>query len=683
MKLLAFVPIKLTLLLIIGILIGFYFPFDIRFALAIPVILFMVLGIVFSTRPNTNSTFFGLIGALTTITLGIFISIQAQPLHHNSHYSNLSIDGQNQWQLKITEVLKPTSFSERYVAMVNGVNSSRSTGKILLSGPLDTTQNRLKVDDKIWLFSEVLPIHPPLNPHQFDYRDYMKKLGMYHQLKLTPSNYVKSENPERTIFGLASSARNHIIEKLKQANFGPNELSIIQALLLGERSNISAETYTDYKDAGAVHILAVSGLHIGVLLLLIQFLLQPLRNRSATLLISVILLWGFAFVAGLSPSIIRACTMFSFVAYALYLNRPSNTFNILALSMFFILLFINPNLLFQVGFQMSYAAVFAIVWIYPLLQKLWFPKNKILRYLWQLLSVSVAAQLGVLPISLFYFHQFPGLFFISNLLIVPALGFILGTGILVIVLALINLLPDWLVLFFNKLIGWMNGIVAWVADQESFIFKSISFDYGQLILAYLAIGMLVYLVQRISFRPVVFFLFSLVCFQTWTIYKHYSASATNEVLVLHQTKNSIVLNKNGTRLEVLTNNLEAPEKVLSDYRIGERIDSISYETLVNSYDVFGLPLLIIDSLGIYPEQNPEQIVLLTYSPRINLERLLLTIRPKQIIADGSNYKSYVERWKKTCSKNKIPFHYTGEKGAYYWPLPELSKKRSSDLSQER
>jgi competence protein ComEC len=664
MKLLAFVPIKLTLLLILGILLGYYFPFDIRITLVTTLFFFVLLGILFFAKPKSNSSLYGFIAALTTITLGIFISIQAQPLHHSSHYSNLSLEGQKQWKLKITEVLKPTLFSERYVAIVSGLDSTPTTGKILLSRPLDTTQNPLTVDDEIWIFSEILAINPPLNPHQFDYKSYLKKLGIYHQLKFTHSNFIKNKNPERTIYGLAAAARGHIIKKLKQANFGADELSIIQALLLGERSDISAETYNDYKNAGAVHILAVSGLHIGILLLLIQFLLRPLRNRTISLLISVILLWGFAFVAGLSPSIIRACTMFSFVAYALYLNRPSNTFNILALSMFFILLFINPNLLFQVGFQMSYAAVFAIVWIYPLLQKLWYPKNKILRYLWQLLSVSVAAQLGVLPISLFYFHQFPGLFFISNLLIVPALGFILGTGILVIFLALINLLPDWLVLLFNELIGWMNGIVSWVADQESFIFKSISFDYGQLILAYLVIGILVYSLQHISFKRVAVFLIALLSFQSWSIYQNYLASSTTEVLVMHQTKNSILLHKSGKTIDVFTSDSKASEKAIADYRIGERIDSVNYNLLANSYDVLGLPLLVIDSLGVYPKQGSGQIILLTYSPKLNLERLFETTRPKQIIADGSNYKSYVERWQETCKKNKIPFHYTGEKGAY-------------------
>lgn len=669
MKLLAFVPIKLTLLLILGILIGSYFPFNIDISLAVTIAFFIVLGILFFAKPDKKSILFGIFTALTTILLGIFISIEAQPIQHGTHYSKLSSTVPTQWQLKITEVLKPTSFSERYIATVNSADDSKATGKILLSKTLDTNRTPLKVDDELWVYSQPQSVNPPLNPHQFDYKNYLKNLGIYHQLRLTDSNFFKSEPSTRTILGLAAEARNHIIQKLKSSNFGQEELSIIQALLLGERSDISTDTYNDYKNAGAVHILAVSGLHIGVLLLLIQFLLSPLRNRTLTLILTVFLLWSFAFLAGLSPSIIRACAMFTFVAYAMYLNRPSNTFNILALSMFFILLFIDPNLLFQTGFQMSYAAVFAIVWIYPLLQKLWFPKNKIVRYLWQLLSVSLAAQLGVLPISLFYFHQFPGLFFISNLLIVPALGFILGTGILVIFLALVNLLPDWLVVFFNGLIGWMNKIVGWVAQQENFIFKSISFDSGQLLLSYFAIATLILMFQRSSFKRVAFFMICLLCFQSWSIYKDYLASTTNEIVVMHQTKNSILLNKSGKSLTVNTVDSKASERLLEDYRVGERIDSITYQSLTNSYNISSTHLLVIDSLGIYPEEVYNAYVLLTYSPRINLDRLLKTSSPKEIIADGSNYKSYIERWKKTCKQNKIPFHFTGEKGAYFWTLP--------------
>jgi len=356
--------------------------------------------------------------------------------------------------------------------------------------------------------------------------------------------------------------------------------------------------------------------------------------------------------------------MFSFVAYALYLNRPSNSFNILALSVLFILLFIDPNLLFQVGFQMSYAAVFAILWIYPLLQKLWYPKNRILRYLWQLLSVSIAAQLGVLPISLFYFHQFPGLFFISNLVIIPALGIILGFGILIIVLSLFNWLPEQLVRLYETLISWMNQVVAWVAQQESFVFSSISFDTGQLVLSFSVIACLTLTLSSQSFKRLSLLLVSLICFQSWTIFQEYKTDIKKEVWVLHQTKNTVLFNRNGKNLSVLTSNELTSRNLIENYSIGERIKTIEFDSLQNSYHVTNSSLLLIDSSGIYPSRKKQQILLLTQSPKINLERLIAVDKPIEIIVDGSNYISYINRWKATCLKHKIPFHYTGEKGAY-------------------
>ena len=145
---------------------------------------------------------------------------------------------------------------------------------------------------------------------------------------------------------MAAKIRNHIIEKLKKENFGTEELGVIQALLLGQRNEITSEIDADYKNAGAYHILALSGLHIGILLGLLHFLLKPLellpKGRTVKLVVIVVLLWGFALLAGLSASILRAVAMFSFVAYALYLNRPTSNFNILALSLFFILLLLDP-----------------------------------------------------------------------------------------------------------------------------------------------------------------------------------------------------------------------------------------------------------------------------------------------------------------------------------------------------
>jgi len=670
MKLLAFIPIKITLLLILGILVAHLFPINLIYLLFSTILLLAILVGIFIFEKNTKTKLFGFVAAITVISLGAYSYSMAQPINNPHHYSRLAIQKNVLWKLKISEVLKPNQYSTRYFAAVKFVDSNRTTGTLLISMPKDSSSQILHVDDEIITYVNIQNINKPLNPHQFNYKEYLENLGVYHQIKIIPNHYINVEYSETTFIGIASKARNHIIQKLKEANFGTDELGVIQALLLGQRSNISEETYSDYKKAGAVHILAVSGLHIGILLLLIQFLLKPLmclpKGRTIILLISVLFLWGFAFLAGLSASIIRATTMFTFVAYALYLNRPSNSFNILALSVLFILLFINPNLLFQVGFQMSYAAVFAILWIFPLLQKMWFPKNKVLRYFWQLLSVSIAAQLGVLPISLYYFHQFPGLFFISNLIIIPALGMILGVGILVIFLSLINLLPTQLVWIYNGIINLMNSVIGWVAKQENFIFSSLSFDFGQLILSFILLILFINVLTRFTYKRIALLLISMLCFQGWTSYQNYYATETEEVVILHQIRNSILLNRSGRKLSVLTNQQNKTGNLISDYRTGERIESIRYDSLKNSYKLQNTTLLVLDSTGIYSFVKSTNKILLTQSPKINLERLIDSAKPNEIIADGSNYRSYINRWRSTCLKNKIPFHYTGEKGAYYF-----------------
>jgi len=669
MKLLAFIPIRLTLLLIIGILIGYFTSFNPAYVIGCTVLLFVILAAVFFFEKKTTSTFFGIIAALTFISLGTYTYTIAQPINNSNHYNSISTTENTLWKLKIKEVLTPNQFSSRYYASVKSVGEKPVNGTLLISIFKDSSLPSLKVDDELFTYTEIQPIHSALNPHQFNYKKYLKNLGIYHQMRIYPRQFKTIVRSNATLKGIASRTRNQIISKLKKERFGTDELGVIQALLLGQRSDISEETYTNYQKAGAVHILAVSGLHIGILLLFIQFLLSPLKQihkgKTIILVLSVLLLWAFAFIAGLSASIIRATTMFTFVAYALYLNRPSNTFNILALSVLFILLFINPNLLFQVGFQMSYAAVFAILWIFPILRNLWLPKHKIVRYLWQLLCVSIAAQLGVLPISLFYFHQFPGLFFISNLVIVPALGVILGLGILVILLSLVSWLPNQLAWLYNKIIGIMNNIIAWAANQESFIFSAISFDIIQLVTSFIIIVMGVELLTRFSYRRIVFFLTSILCFQGYTIYKELETKDKVEALVLHQTRSSLIFNRNGKNLSILTNQQNKPDYLISGYKIAERINFISYDSLQNSYSFLNQSLLIIDSCGIYPKSSSTK-VLLTESPTINLDRLIDSITPIEIIADGSNYKSYINRWKTTCIKNKTPFHYTGEKGAYYF-----------------
>ncbi len=674
MQLLKFVPIKLTLFLVFGILFGFYFNIPFIGIAVITLICLVFLGWIFVKQKSADATLFGAMAVCTTICIGALAVALHNPKNALNHYSKFPNTGTNKLHIKITEVLKSNTFSQRYYAEILSLNNIKTQGKIALIIPTDSTQTNVIIDQELLLYGEISEINTPLNPHEFDYKKYLESLGIYHQIYAKPNEFITLEKHNTTIYGIAADFRNTIIAHLREANFANDELGVIQALLLGERNDISEETYTNYKNAGAIHILAVSGLHIGILLLLLQFLLQPLENitygKKIKLVLIVFLLWGFAFLAGLSASVVRAVTMFTFLAYAESLNRPANRFNVLALSMFFILLF-KPSYLFHVGFQMSYLAVFAILWIYPMLQRFWFPKNKIIRYIWQLLSVSIAAQLGVLPLSLFYFHQFPGLFFITNLAVIPFLGFILVFGIIVIILALFNMLPKYIASIYNDVIQFMNDIIGWIAQQESFLFKSISFDSTMLVLSYFTIIFLVLALSKPTFKRVTIFLGGIIAFQIWLLIINYNTTRKQEIMVLHQSRNTGLLYQNGETLHLYSNNSNRLEKMVDVYATAEFTKTNLNHALKNNYDINHKQFYVMDSFAIYPPTEAKiSHILLTQSPKINLERLLDSIHPEIILADGSNFKSDVLIWEETCKKRKLPFHYTGEKGAYYFNLKD-------------
>ncbi|MCM4150782.1 ComEC family competence protein [Arenibacter sp. N53] len=673
MQLLRFTTIKLTLFLICGILIGYFLQPSLALSFSLTLILLIALDGVFAYNHKAPPSLFGLLTGFLTVAIGILSLTLSESKNIGSHYTHHSLDGKRAYTLKIREVLKSNDFSDRYVAHVKYMDCIRVSGKVLLNIGVDSTKGTLLVDDEIVALTTLQPIKPPLNPHQFNYRKYLENLGIEHQVRLAQDNYIVHPFPKKTILGLASNIRNHIIEKLRKEHFGTEELGVIQALLLGQRNEITTEIDSDYKNAGAYHILALSGLHIGILLGLLHFLLKPLellpKGRTIKLVVIVLLLWGFALLAGLSASILRAVAMFSFVAYALYLNRPTSNFNILALSLFFILLLLDPLLLFQVGFQLSYAAVFAIVWIFPLLQQLWVPPYWFLRKAWELVSVSIAAQLGVLPISLYYFHQFPGLFLVSSLLILPSLTFILGFGILVIALSLANSLPPLLATIYDTIIRWMNTIIGTVAKQENFLFRNISFDAIQLILSYGIIISMVMAFTKASYKRVMAFLVLILCFQAYILGNRQLTKQKETLVIGHLTKNTTLIHQTGQKATVFTNNPAVSERMANDYAIAQNITKVEHRPLNNSFLIGDDRLLILDSTIVQlPKESAISTLLLTQSPKINLERFLDSVKPKIVIADGSNYTSYIERWKATCRKKKLPFHSTGEKGALIYNL---------------
>lgn len=674
MRQLNFTIIKLTFCLIVGIIIAHFIsiPLQLSIITCIILILLVLISYSFSQRNIEKTVWFGILAFITTISIGILVVKVSDQRQFEDHYSKVisdESDSSHNIVFKIREVLKPTAYHDKYIIDLLKVNEEAVSGKVLLNIQKDSLSEALQVDTILMTSGSFSLVNSPLNPYQFNYADYLKRQYIDHQMSVESSQLLKISSHPFTIYGYAAELRTNINTKLKAFDFERDELAIIDALLLGQRKDISQETYNNYINAGTVHILAVSGLHVGIILLLLNRVFQPIaRIKNGNILKIIIIgviMWGFAIVAGLTPSICRAVGMFTVVAIGMNLKRPVNIYNTLAISMFFLLL-IKPMFLFEVGFQMSYMAVLSIVTIHPLLTRLWTPPNKFLNYFWNLLCVSTAAQIGVVPISLYYFHQFPGLFFLSNLVILPFLGFILGLGILVLLLALLNLLPQPLADLFGFCISTMNNFVSWISHQESFVFRNISFGIVFVVVSYLLIIALYAYFKKANYSRFVLVLVAVLMVQGAFWFER--ETQASELVVFHKSRFSLLGFKTKDKL-IVNSNLdsiaERRDKVITNYMVGHSIASSSTSKLESVYDVYGKKLLVIDSLGIYNVKSfKPELVLLRNSPKINLKRLIDSLKPELIIADGSNYKSYVARWKKTCEVQKIPFHQTREKGAF-------------------
>ncbi|WP_424495225.1 ComEC/Rec2 family competence protein [Salinimicrobium sp. GXAS 041] len=667
--------IRICIFFVGGILAGFFLklPLALLFGFFACIFLLFLFSYQFSKRLFSRQIYFGIATFLLFFFTGILTTQLHLPKNQPKHYTH-KISSENAAKtsfltVTVTEELKPDLYNQKFIASVKKLGEDLVHGKILISIQKDSLKAPFSVDDVLVIHAAVEPIKPPLNPHQFNYKSFMENRGVLAQVFLKKEDFVKLNLKSKSLYGITAAWRSNITTKLRQNNLKGDELGVVQALLLGQKQDISQETYNNYAAAGVIHILAVSGLHVGIILFLLHWLFSPLerskRGRFLKTILIIVLLWLFALLAGLSPSVIRAVTMFSFVAIGLQLKRRTSVLNTLFLSMMLLLL-VRPQFIFEVGFQLSYLAVFAIVLLQPPLYGMWNPKYRLIKYFWGLLTVTIAAQAGVLPLSLFYFHQFPGLFFISNLVILPFMGFILAYGIVVIFLSLIGFLPAFIVDFYGIAIQLLNDFVGFMALQERFLFRDIHFSGIQALALYALIMILFLLLKKISYRRIMLALTGIIFLQLVYYFEKHEASS-EEIVVFHKSRSSMVGLKDAQKLTLATNFFEEAKEptLLKNYSVGENISTIEIKEMQNFYKAGSKLLMVIDSAGIYKTDIPNpELLLLTNSPKINLDRVLHELDPEIIIADGSNYKYYVERWQETCKKRSIPFHYTATDGTF-------------------
>jgi len=537
--------VRIVILYTAGILLGIYYPDIIQEQWAINLFLiltalFVSVGIV---KFRGALKFFnpGLIG-LAAIFLAGYIqllhSADSRRVNHFIHYADTiraykavvrsqPNEKENSWKI------------EASVTSIQGEDNRwiPKSGKVLLYLSKKDFSTPYQYGDVLLIESSPQLLTGPANPGEFDYKRFLTFRKTYHQHFLRKgSAKLIDYDPPNALIRYAIQARVWAALVLKKNIDGEREQGIASALVLGVTDGLDNELIGAYSATGAMHVLAVSGLHVGIIYLLISFLLKPLNNMRGgnwlLAVISILLLWTYAFITGLSPSVLRAVTMFSFVAIARPAGQRTNIYNTLAASAFCLLLF-EPYLIMSVGFQLSYLAVIGIVYLHPMLYRVWEPESILLDKVWQITCVSIAAQVATFSLGLLYFHQFPVYFLFSNLFVIPGATAILILGIIVVITSFIA--PVAFVAGF--ILEWLIRIVNFgVFSVESFPYSLIdhvfitTFQCWLLILAILSIFLL------IEFRKFRFVLISFFCLMTFSAlqWNHYDDYVNQQQLVVYK-----------------------------------------------------------------------------------------------------------------------------------------------------
>ncbi len=501
--------VRYTVLLIGGIILYNFLPYsNLSLFVIIGITLLLIYSFLFVFRNRIkNPLIFGIIGGTILIFTGYFLSFVRKENNRVQHYSHY-VGKFEYFEVIVDNLVEEKENSWKTVGVIRSIISNNSilptSGKILLYIDNKTIE-KPKYGDVFFVKGNPQEITTPKNPEEFDYQKYMQRQNIEYQQYLRAENLEKSGNKPPDIlinFALQTNARVDSI--LTTFVEGKNQYGVANAMILGQRDDLSNDLMQAYSAAGAIHVLSVSGLHVGVIYAVLLWIFGFMKRKRkigkiAFFFLIFSVLWFYAFVTGLSSPVLRSSVMFSIFLIAETFNKNKDGYNTTALSAFVLLLY-NPNFLFNVGFQLSYLAVFGMIYFQPKLNPLW-PIDKKKSWLhwlgdrtWKVTTVAVAAQIATFPITIYYFHQFPNYFILANPVVILLSSIVLMYGLGFVILGE-------LLLFFNQItiinffgqglkytILWLNETVLffeqltlsitkflWVSTYEMWLFYGLIF----------------------------------------------------------------------------------------------------------------------------------------------------------------------------------------------------------------
>lgn len=686
--------LRLTPPFIAGILLNIYFNFQINIWFFAVLLSVYALITFFTPRKYKyqTGTLLGMLGIIMLLLAGTIRTYQFSSINHPNHimHDTAAIAYYSASVIEPTSEKKQsfqTSITVEKVFFEHEESWKERVGKILIYQSKNDSSEvfLLKYGDKIIIKNGPGVILPPTNPGQFDYGNFLSFQNIYHQQFIKANEIVKfGHHPPNWLMAFAYRMQKKCSTILDRNVKDFQSKGIAQALILGVKDGLDNQIREAYAAAGAMHVLAVSGLHVGIIYLIVSFLFSFVKKLPGGKWLHAVLcllaVWMYALVTGLSPSVLRSATMFSFIIVAAAGRKQTNIYNTLAASSLF-LLCIDPFLIVSVGFQLSYLAVTGIVYLQPKIYK-WFAFDHWLPdKIWQLTAVSIAAQVATFPLGLYYFHQFPVYFWLANLLVIPAAFLILSVGLLTLLAGSLwsvagtvsGAILDRLIWITNQGVLWIEKlpysiIAGWVIDEQQTI----------LIYGFILCILLFFHYRKFKYVP---YAFGCVLLFTWLDYLRFMQQSQQRSMVIYdiygESNTDFLYGKSGYLLGTVN---DKTQYVVNQTRLQKGCNSLenlkmnpmnlSVATHRNLKVIVWLGKTIIFIEQPFPERtefsqpiNADYLVVSNDAVR-HLEEITPAFNFTELIIDSSNRYFTVRQLLQEAEAKNIEAYAVSDRGAY-------------------
>jgi competence protein ComEC len=626
----------------------------------------------------------GMLVQLFVFFIGIALTLNKDQQQSDTHFSRFNDEAlvvaiksepkQNGDILRFECAVKQGLQNEQFIPQ---------SGNLLVALKRENLLHQYRYGDELLIPNLYKEIEPPYNPYEFDYKSFLANRGIFHQVFIDESQIgVLPVRHSNVVIEQALAFRKDLMKKFNRYIPDKEAASVASILILGYKAELSPQVLSAYSKTGTMHVLSVSGMHVGIVFIVLGRLLwfmdrsRNLRICRAVLIITII--WFYALVTGFSPSVCRAAVMLSFYVFGKAVNRSSNSYNLVAISAVFLLLY-NPYFLLDIGFQLSYLAVLGLIYLYPKIYHLFYIKNWFADQIWSYTALSCAAQLATFPLAMYYFHQFPVYFLIGNLLIVIPVVVIMYAGILFLFIPWHEVL-ELLGLGLQYSINWMNKGLFYIEQLPYANFSSYHGAAYYLTIGLIMLGLCIaaqYRNKRILYASFVLLLL-LASIQSYD-----SVVTGNKSAITFYTlrKNLAFGFTNGSKAWVYSD-LDGDDNALnysiraavqasaSDYKFLNLKQKIKGNSLYSDKNFFmfnGWKMLIWDKefdRTLPSKEVKVDVLLLSGRPKVVLKDILKVVKFDELVIDATNSNYHIKKWTDEASALSLNYRVLKKSPAY-------------------